>query len=131
MSEPSQGLANFSKALAKLREFTAMPMVNDRDRAGVIQSFEFTFEQCWKAFQRAVAVQGLSAASPRQALQAAVQLGLIAADDEEVWLDMLRDRNLTSHLYHEDIAREVADRVVNRYLPSFAAAHAKLSEQPS
>lgn len=43
---------NFSKALAKLREFVAMPIENERDRAGVIQAFEFTFEQCWKAFQR-------------------------------------------------------------------------------
>jgi nucleotidyltransferase substrate binding protein (TIGR01987 family) len=129
MSEPRLGLEQFSKALGKLREFAAMPIVNDRDRAGLIQSFEFTFEQCWKVFQRAAAVQGLSAASPRQALQAALQLGLIAAAEEDVWLAMLRDRNLTSHLDHEDIAREVADRVVSRYLPSFTAAYTKLSEQ--
>ncbi len=93
MSE-ARGVESFGKALAKLREFTAMPMANDRDRAGVIQSFEFTFEQCWKAFQRVSAAQGLSAASPRQALQAAVQLGLIDAADEEVWLDMLRRSEL-------------------------------------
>ncbi len=38
---------NFAKALARLREFAALPIANDRDRAGVIQAFEFTFEQCW------------------------------------------------------------------------------------
>ena len=128
MSEP-RDVESFGQALAKLREFTAMPMINDRDRAGVVQAFEFTFEQCWKAFQRASAAQGLSAASPRQALQAAMQLGWIAAADEELWLDMLRDRNLTSHLYHEETAREVADRIVHRYLPSLAAAYRELSAQ--
>jgi nucleotidyltransferase substrate binding protein (TIGR01987 family) len=108
---------NFGKALAKLREFAAMPVANDRDRAGVIQAFEFTFEQCWKALQRAAAAQGLVAASPRQSLQAGIQLGVIAAADEEAWLEMPRDRNMTTHLYHEEIAREIADRVVSRYVP--------------
>jgi nucleotidyltransferase substrate binding protein (TIGR01987 family) len=108
---------NFGKALTTLREFAAMPIANDRDRAGIIQAFEFTFEQCWKAFQQIAGAQGLAAASPRQALQAAMQLGLIAAADEEVWLGMLHDRNMTSHLYHEELAREIADRIVGIYLP--------------
>jgi len=111
-----RAIENFGNALAKLREFAAMPIVNDRDRAGIVQAFEFTFEQCWKAFQQIAAAQGITAASPRQALQAAVQLKLIAAADEETWLDMLRDRNMTSHLYHEELAREIADRVVGQYL---------------
>ncbi len=106
---------NFGKALSKLREFVAAPIENDRDRAGVIQAFEFTFEPCWKAFQQVAAAQGLAAASPRQALQAALQLKLIAADDEDAWLEMLRDRNLTSHVYHEGLAEEIARRVVNHY----------------
>jgi hypothetical protein len=37
---------NFGKALAKLKEFVAAPIVTERDRAGIIQAFEFTFEQC-------------------------------------------------------------------------------------
>jgi nucleotidyltransferase substrate binding protein (TIGR01987 family) len=116
----------FGKALAKLREFVALPMANDRDQAGVIQAFEFTFEQCWKAFQRVAVAQGLTAASPRQALQAAGQLGLIADADEDAWLIMLRDRNMTTHLYHEQLSREIADRVVRVYVPLLDGAHAAL-----
>jgi len=41
MSDP-RICENFNKALAKLREFVAMPIENERDRAGVIQAFEFT-----------------------------------------------------------------------------------------
>ena len=59
----TRGVDSFGKAFAKLHEFSAMPMANDRDRAGVNQAFEFTFEQCWKAFQRVSTAQGLSAAS--------------------------------------------------------------------
>ncbi len=114
---------SFGKALSKLREFAAMPIANDRDRAGVIQAFEFTFEQCWKAFQRIAASQGIAAASPRQALEAAVRLNLVRADDEDAWLEMLRDRNMTSHLYQEAIAVEIAQRVVDRYLGLLDEAH--------
>lgn len=114
MSEP-RATENFGKALAKLHEFTVMPIANDRDRAGIIQAFEFTFEQCWKAFQQLAAAQGITAASPRQALQAALQLKLIKAADEDAWLEMLHDRNMTSHLYQETIASEIAQRVVDRY----------------
>ena len=39
------------------------------------------------------------------------------AADEETWLGMLRDRNMTSHLYHEGLASEIADRVMNLYVP--------------
>ena len=113
----------FGKALSKLREFTAAPIVDDRDRAGIIQAFEFTFEQCWKAFQRVAAAQGIGAASPRQALEAAVRLELIRAEDENAWLDMLRDRNMTSHLYQEAVAHEIAQRVVEYYLTLLDEAH--------
>ena len=92
----SRTAENFGKALAKLREFASMPIANDRDRAGIVQAFEFTFEQCWKAFQRIAASHGITVGGPRQSLQAAVQLGLIAAADEETWLDMMRDRNFPS-----------------------------------
>ncbi|MBU4273965.1 MAG: nucleotidyltransferase substrate binding protein [Planctomycetes bacterium] len=109
MSEP-RAIENFGKALAKLREFAAMPVVNDRDRAGIIQAFEFTFEQCWKAFRQIAAAQGIAVVSPRQSLEAALQLKLIDPAEETTWLEMLHDRNMTSHLYQMDVHWE--DRAV-------------------
>jgi nucleotidyltransferase substrate binding protein (TIGR01987 family) len=114
---------NFGRALAKLHEFAATPIRDDRDRAGIIQAFEFTFEQCWKTLQRIAAAQGLTAASPRQALQMGMQLSLLRREDENAWLDMLRDRSATSHLYQETIVREIAQRVVDRYLTLLDDAH--------
>lgn len=121
MSEP-RSIENFGKALAKLREFAAMPVVNDRDRAGIIQAFEFTFEQCWKAFRQYAAAQGIVVVSPRQSLEAAMQLKLIDPAEETAWLDMLHDRNMTSHLYQETVAHKISQRVVDRYLALFEYA---------
>jgi hypothetical protein len=42
---------NFGRALERLREFAALPVENDRDRAGIIQAFECTLE-LWKIIYR-------------------------------------------------------------------------------
>lgn len=64
---------NFHKALSKLESFVREPIVTERDRAGVIQAFEFTFEQCWKTFQKIAHREGIKSNSPRQSLQAALE----------------------------------------------------------
>lgn len=44
----SNDLENFGRMLSRLKSFLA----------GVIQAFEFTFEQCWKALQKVAAKSG-------------------------------------------------------------------------
>ena len=39
--------------------------------------------------------------------------------DETVWLDMLRDRNLSTHIYDCEEVRRLAGRVIDRYIPAF------------
>ncbi len=36
-------VTNFTKALNELKKYLALPIQNDRDRAGIIQAFEYTF----------------------------------------------------------------------------------------
>lgn len=118
---------NFRKALAKLEEFTSDPVSSERDRAGVIQGFEFTFEQCWKTFQKIAHQEGLEANSPRQSLKVALQLGIIEANDEENWLQMMQDRNLTSHLYQENLAELICQRIINSHLSLLQGALKRIS----
>ena len=116
------GWKNAWKAFRKLEEFLAEPVTTDRDRAGVLQAFEFTYETCWKAFQKEASLQGLEAKSPRQSIQAAFQLGWILAAEEPDWLLMIEDRNLTSHAYREDYALAVFERVRDIHVKNFRAA---------
>jgi len=116
----TDSLANLELALNNLERFLDEPIVSDRDRAGVLQAFEYTFELSWKAAQKIAADQGLSAQSPRQALKAAFQLGLIPLDEEETWLSMLNDRNRTVHTYRAELAQEIFERVRDRYQKALA-----------
>ncbi len=112
-------LDNFSKTLSALELFSSTPIVDHRDRAGIIRAFEFTFEQSWKAIQKMAHQLGASVASPKTAFIFAMQNNWIDPKQEAVWLELLRDRNLTSHTYQEELANEVLERIQTQYIILF------------
>lgn len=117
---------NFEGTLQQLKLFQSMPIENDRDRAGIIQAFEFTFEQSWLSIQKIAGALGLRAPSPKQAFSVAMAQGWIKSKDESKWLRMLEDRNLTSHTYKQAIANEVLNRISSDYIPLFEDLLAQL-----
>ena len=116
----------FSRALDRLQAALAQPK-SEWTRDAAIQRFEFTFELAWKATARRVRAEGLEASSPRRAIRKAVQLGLIA--DDAGWLEMLNDRNLTSHTYNEAVAEEIYARL-GAHARSLSDLLAALRESP-
>ena len=55
--------------------------------------------------------------------------GLLA--DGEVWMDMVKSRNQTSHTYNEETANEITEAILTRYcaqLAQFSTRFAKLQE---
>ena len=119
-------LSNTRKAFSKLDLFLSKPIEDDRDKAGVIQAFEFTFEIFWKTFQKIALSQGIIVHSPRESIKAAFQMHFIETSEEQVWLDMMRDRSLTSHTYKEDLSTEIFQNIKNRYFPSLKATLARM-----
>lgn len=120
---------NFKKTLEELKKFSEMPVVNDRDRAGIIQAFEFTFEQAWKCIQKISTAQGLEIGSPRKAFVAAMQNGWIAESDEGMWLEMIKDRNLTTHTYEQALAKLILARIQSNYIRMFESLLTKLQAE--
>jgi nucleotidyltransferase substrate binding protein (TIGR01987 family) len=112
-------LTNFERTLKELGSYLNMPIVNNRDIAGIIQAFEFTFEQSWKTLQKIAGEQGVTLGNPRAAYSYALENGWITADSEPLWLQLLKDRNLTSHTYREDYAHEVLLRIQKNYFGMF------------
>ena len=83
-------------------------------RDGVIQRFEFTFELLWKTLRLFLLDEGIITKSPKESLKEGFKFGLIK--DEEIFLDMLEDINLTSHIYSEEVTKEIFKRIKTRYL---------------
>ncbi|MCK9283715.1 MAG: HI0074 family nucleotidyltransferase substrate-binding subunit [Rhodocyclaceae bacterium] len=80
--------------------------------------FEFTYEMAWKALKRVLDYLGIDARSPRAVFKEGYAQGLLK--DEQVWLDMIEMRNLSSHVYDQhEISRILVE--LERYLAAFDA----------
>lgn len=101
------------KAIEKLGEIVG-DMHDDRDRDAMIQRFEFTIELYWKSLKVMLEKEKIDARSPAQVFKEAYGLGWLG-DDQKIWSDMLEDRNLSSHTYNEDLAKEIAARIETYY----------------
>lgn len=101
----NQSIDNLGRAMDRLREALDEPPTNNLLIDGTIQRFEFVIELFWKTFKRILALSGITAHTPRECLKHAYKARWI--DDQQLWLDMLRARNQTSHIYNEDAARHI------------------------
>ena len=108
---------NLNKALSALERSVAAPVLEPRDRSGIIKDFEIVYELSWKALKEHLAHQGHETGTARQVFQTAYQLGVIA--NEETWLRCIEDRNNTVHTYNEGMAAEMCERIGSLYLPEF------------
>lgn len=103
------------EAAARLSEAVTQPD-NGLIRDATIQRFEFTFETVWKTLKLYLEHQGHECSGPRPTLKKAFAAGLIpSAEEADVWMAMLDDRNLTSHAYDESLAARIYQNIVKDY----------------
>lgn len=101
------------KALLRLKE--GIQTADDAlSRDGVIQRFEFTFELFWKMLMILLKNEGFDCAGPRSCIKESARRGFLL--NGETALDMLEDRNKTSHIYDESTAEEIFENIRNEYL---------------
>lgn len=98
---------------------------NDIVRDSAIQRFEFTYELAWKAMKAYLEEKGVKELySPKDVIKGAYQNKII--DNDPVWLEMVDTRNMTSHIYKEEMAEKVYAK-----LPSYLPLIKKLINQLS
>jgi nucleotidyltransferase substrate binding protein (TIGR01987 family) len=84
----------------------------------VIQGFEFTHELAWNVFKDYLEHKGfVDLIGSRDATRTAFKNGLIA--DGDIWMDMIKARNQTSHTYNLELAEEITEDILTRFYPAF------------
>ncbi len=120
---------NFSRAFSLLREALEgeASTLNQLEREGVIQRFEYTFELAWNLLKDRLEYDGVSlpTVTPRQVIRQAFQAKLI--QDGDAWVDMLTDRNRMSHTFDCAKFATVVDRIQQHYLTILGELHERLS----
>lgn len=113
-------LENYKKVLERLREALAEEQPDQFVYDATIKRFEFTYELSWKLLKALIEYKGgADVRFPRDVFREAYGTGLLA--NGQVWLDMIRDRNLSSHTYSFERAMEIYERIKNRYFAEFEA----------
>ncbi len=81
---------------------------------GVIQRFEFTLELSWKILKTYLVNEGIDCVNtPKSVVREAYKAGIIK--NGEVWIEMIDDRNLTSHIYSQSMADDIYLRITKKY----------------
>jgi nucleotidyltransferase substrate binding protein (TIGR01987 family) len=104
-----QSLDSLERAVSRLEEALSEKIDNTLFIDGTIQRFEFAIGLFWKTFRRALHIEGVETATPKEAISQAYQSGWF--DNDAIWLGMLKDRNETSHIYDEGKANEIYSRI--------------------
>ncbi|WP_281240180.1 nucleotidyltransferase substrate binding protein [Flavobacterium praedii] len=116
-----QRFEHFVKAFRQLKN--AKELKNERDYTelelqGVIQAFEVSQELSWKVMKDFLEDQGKTDLfGSKIAVKEAFNVGLISNGD--VWFDMIKSRNLTSHIYDESEVLAILEIILNDYFPVF------------
>lgn len=125
-----QRLQNFDRAVVLLREAmeNGPDALNELEKEGVIQRFEYTFELAWKTVKDYMEWGGFvfQTITPRQVLKDAFAAKIL--HDGQTWIDMLDHRNLLSHSYDFAKFTEAVQAIHRRYLHAIEQLHGFLLE---
>ena len=112
-----QRFDNFKRALKQLEmAFGLLEQreLNDLEKQGLIQAFEYNFELAWNVIKDFYEYQGVSnIQGSRDAFRIAFERGLISEGD--IWMDMIKKRQLTVHTYNEDVANLIFSAITEDY----------------
>ena len=100
--------------------------LSEIEQQGLIQSFEFTHELAWNVFKDFLTDKGIvGLIGSKDATRSAFKNGLIEQGD--AWMEMIADRNLTSHTYDLETAQAIVAHILDRYYPAFKSMAEKFS----
>ena len=122
-----QRFQNFEKAITHLESALQLTEPDILQKAGIIKFFEISYELAWKCLKDYLEEQGFTdVKSPRSAIKKAFEIDLIS--DGHSWLELLVDRNLTSHVYDDEKANEIEQLIHQKYFPLLSDLYKTLKQ---
>ncbi len=122
-----QRLSNWNRALAQLDKFIQQKNLNDLEKQGLIQAFEYNHELAWKTQKDFLQNRGYNELfGSKDVTRQAFEVELVL--DGEVWMDMIQSRNESSHTYNSEIQEKIVKSIVTEYYSAFCTLNEKLNK---
>ncbi len=126
MQKVNRFLKDFENALNNLK-IGVQTAADDLSIDGAIKRFELCYELSWKLIKSFLEDRGIICRNPKACFKEAYLNGLI--DDEQIWLQMIDDRNYLVHTYTFEKSREIFERIKVYYLDCFIYLYNKVREE--
>lgn len=107
-----KALKTLEKSITKLeqKKFTDYEELRD----SLIQRFEYSTDTFWKYLKDYLHVMlkiEVEFARPKAVLKACYDTKIISQEEFDICIDLIEDRNLTSHGYNEALAEEISKQI--------------------
>lgn len=114
-----QRFQNYKRAFLRLKEAIEQPGLNELERNGLIQRFEFTIDLGWKVLKDYLEDKGFSfKPSPKDSIREAQRAGFISYGQELI--DGLDIRNELSHDYSGEKFEKYEKSLRDQVFPALA-----------
>lgn len=120
----------YSRHLQVLCRAEQQDITNEFVVSGIIYKFYIQFELGWKVLKELLRYEGANQAatgSPREIIKTAY--AYFDFIEENIWLEMLRDRNDTTHIYNEEAAQKLVEKILHRYIAVFVTLEQHIRER--
>lgn len=111
LNDLEAALVNFRDALT-LEPASFPELVADNIKSGQIQKFEFTIELLWKTVQAFLfEIDGIDVVTPKSVAKEFVKAGYCDYAAYEIFIRAINDRNQLSHIYRQEMAESIWQRL--------------------
>lgn len=120
----------YSRHLQVLCRAEQEDITNEFIISGIIDKFYIQFELGWKVLKELLRYEGANqtaTGSPREIIKTAY--AYFDFIEENIWLEMLRDRNDTTHIYNEEAAQQLVKKILHRYIGVFVTLEQHIRER--
>ncbi|KII77746.1 HI0074 family nucleotidyltransferase substrate-binding subunit [Vibrio renipiscarius] len=124
-----QRLQHLIKAQQRLERACSQESYNELELAGLVQTFEFSFDLTWKTLKDLLEFEGFDVASPRSVFRTTLEAKHLSSEQCEIMLEALIKRNLLFHTYDEANVLEAQALILESFSPVIGQVTRYLEEK--
>ena len=116
MSRLTERVENFNRAFSIFELANCayrQDKTNDINKLALTQGFEIVIELGWKVLKDYLSQKGIRALTPNDVIKEAFAAEIIS--DGQIWINMVKDRNTSSHEYNIGKVDEILAKVSTVY----------------